>query len=56
MEGAHQGNYLFSAGTISRLDKIYEKVRDLPYRGDFSRLAPEYIYADRSEGFYDYYI
>jgi MscS family membrane protein len=56
MEGPQQGSYLFSASTVSRLDEIYEKVRDLPYRGDFSRLAPEYIYADRSEGFYEFYI
>ncbi len=56
MEGPNIGNFLFSAGTVQSLADMYEKVRDLPYRGDYSRVAPEYRYADRSEGFYEFYI
>lgn len=55
-DGIHKGNFLFSANTVSQLDEIFDKVKDLPYRGDFSRLVPEYIHADRTEGFYDFYI
>jgi len=56
MEGLQKGNYLFSASTVKSLADMYQKVRDLPYRGDFSQVAPEYRYADRSKGFYDFYI
>ncbi|CAB1079342.1 Potassium efflux system KefA protein / Small-conductance mechanosensitive channel [Olavius algarvensis Delta 1 endosymbiont] len=56
MEGPQKGNYLFSAATVNSLADLYEKVRDLPYRGDYSQVAPEYRYADRSKGFYNFYI
>ncbi len=56
MEGPQKGSYLFSAATVKSLAYMYEKVRDLPYRRDLSQVAPEYRYADRSEGFYDFYI
>ena len=56
MEGPQKGNFLFSASTVKSLNDMYEKVRDLPYRGNFSRVVPEYVYADRSKGFYEFYI
>jgi MscS family membrane protein len=56
MEGEHQGKFLFSADTVRRLDRFYMKVRDLPYRGEFSQIALEYLSAGTSKGFYEYYI
>ena len=56
MDGEQQGNFLFSANTVRRLDQFYNKVRDLPYRGDYSQIALEYVSPETSQGFYEYYI
>jgi len=56
MDGEQQGNFLFSANTVRRLDQFYIKVRDLPYRGDYSQIALEYVSPETSQGFYEYYI
>lgn len=57
MEGDQQGKFLFSAETVSNLDRSYKKVKDLPYRGDIAHIATEYdSVGEKSEGFYEYYI
>lgn len=57
MEGEHQGKFLFSAKTVSRLKQFYEDVRDLPYRKNFEKIALEYgSLSETSPGFYEYYI
>ncbi len=55
-EGPRQGQFLFSAETVSRLDDMYQRVRDLPYREDnLGPLALEFSSPETSPGFLDYY-
>jgi MscS family membrane protein len=56
VEGEEQGQFLFDADTVSRLTEFYEKVRDLPYRRDYTDILFEYISPGTSKGFYDYYV
>ena len=55
MEGPQKGRFLFSADTVRRLNRLYRQVRHLPYRGDNSALAREYVSPGISKGFYAYY-
>jgi len=57
MEGSRQGEFLFSANTVSQISDIYERARSLPYRTELSR-APQskYMWADVSKGFFDYFV
>jgi MscS family membrane protein len=56
-DGDRAGDFLFSAGTVARLGKYYEELRDLPYReDDHAALAGEYLSSGRSEGFYVGYV
>ncbi|NNE19654.1 MAG: mechanosensitive ion channel [Myxococcales bacterium] len=57
-EGNRQGQFLFSAGTVSQVDDHYRMVRDLPYRADVIGLAAsiDYLSPGKTEGFYDFYI
>jgi len=43
-EGPQKGGYLFTAATVDRVEKFYEKVRELPYR------------PGATEGFYEFII
>ncbi|MCB1855582.1 MAG: mechanosensitive ion channel [Halieaceae bacterium] len=58
VEGEKQGQFLFSADTVSKVKGYYEKVRDLDYR----KQVPGTTAADfedvghTTEGFFDYYI
>ena len=56
MEGEQQGQFLFSAKSVNRLEAHYEKVRDLPYSRDYTGLNLEYESPGISKGFYEYYI
>ena len=56
MDGEQKGRFLFSADTVKRLDKLYRRVRHLPYRRDNSELAREHVSPGISKGFYEYYI
>ena len=56
MKGERQGQFLFSAETVSRLDEYYQKVKDLPYRRIVTGLEFDYTSPNTSEGFYEYYI
>ena len=56
LEGTQTGRFLFSADTVKRLDKLYRKVRHIPYRRDNSELTREYVSPGISKGFYEYYI
>jgi MscS family membrane protein len=56
VEGEEHGHFLFSADTVSRSTEFYEKVRDLPYRRDYTDLLFDYISPGTSRGFYDYYV
>ncbi len=55
-EGDQEGQFLFGARTVQLVPELYEKVRDLPYRGDRYDDVAEYRSPERSEGFYDYYV
>ncbi len=56
MEGERQGQFLFSASSVERISDYYEKVRDLPYRGDdYGPLALQYVSPGKSEGFHEFY-
>jgi len=57
MEGDRQGEFLFSAGTASRISDFYEQVRSLPYRSELTRAQEsKYVWSKVSGGFYDYFI
>lgn len=57
-EGPKQGQFLFSAETISHLKNFYTQIKDHPYRPDALAAASpeEYISPEKTEGFYNYYI
>ncbi len=56
-EGERYGQFLFSAGSVERMNDFYAKVRDLPYRrDDYGTLDEQYLSPGKSEGFYDFYI
>jgi MscS family membrane protein len=42
-EGPQQGEYLFTAATVDRVNKFYEKVRKLPYRPGAAKGFYEFI-------------
>lgn len=46
-EGPHRGEFLFSAGTVSRAPELYQKVRSQPYRTAGREV---------SEGFYEWWL
>jgi len=57
MEGDRQGEFLFSASTVSRISDFYDQVRTLPYRSEITRAQEsKYVWSKVSEGFYDYFI
>lgn len=55
-EGNRQGEFLFSAGTVSRVHEDYQAVRDLPYRAALGAATLEYLSPELSRGFYQQYI
>lgn len=56
-EGERQGQFLFSAGSVERIDDYYAEVQDFPYRRDsYGTFDDQYLSPGKSEGFYDYYI
>ncbi len=59
-EGELQGEFLFSAATVARLDDHYNDIADLPYRRGLERFRETqdeaYLSAGISEGFYEFYI
>ncbi len=55
-EGERQGQFLFSAGSVKRIEDFYAAVRDLPYRSDdYGTLDEQYRSPGKSEGFYEFY-
>jgi len=57
MEGDRQGEFLFSASTVSRINDFYDQVRSLPYRSEISGAQEsKYVWSKDSKGFYDYFI
>ena len=56
-KGPHQGEFLFSSDTVSKLGDYYDSVQDLPYRPE-SIVDAELAYASPglSPGLYDFYI
>ena len=57
MEGDRQGEFLFSAHTVSRISDFYDQVGSLPYRSKIARAQEsKYVWSQVSEGFYDYFI
>jgi len=57
LEGERQGQFLFSAGTVRRIDDIYRKVKDLPYRqAEFGGAELEHLSPGLSPDFYENYI
>lgn len=57
-EGARQGQFLFSAETVSRLKDFYRQIKTHPYRPDYLAAASpdEYVTPKKTEGFYQFYI
>ena len=55
-EGPRQGQFLFSADSVSRIDEFYEKIRDLPYRTVDEAVTLYQRSPGKSEGFYETYI
>lgn len=58
MEGKRQGQFLFSAETVSRLKSLYTEMKELPYRPDYlANVVPEeYATSGKTEGFHSLYI
>jgi MscS family membrane protein len=55
MEGDRQGEFLFSASTVSRVGAFYTRVRQLPYRTRRARVRiSKYNWSEVSERFYDF--
>ena len=56
MDGDRQGEFLFSANTVSQINTFYNRVRQLPYRSELTRAKEsKYVWSEISEGFYDYF-
>ncbi|MDJ0834627.1 MAG: mechanosensitive ion channel family protein, partial [Gammaproteobacteria bacterium] len=55
-EGPRQGQFLFSADSVSRINEFYEKIRDLPYRTVDEAVTLYQRSPGKSEGFYETYI
>ena len=61
-QGPNAGLFRFSSVTVARVKSDYDKVADLPYRGELdqtgaeSRFVEQYQAAGISPGFYEYYI
>ncbi len=48
-EGPRTGEFLFSAGTVARLDRLYRQVQDLAYQpGSMVGIYEEYLKSDRT--------
>ncbi len=57
MEGDRQGEFLFSASTVSQISDYYKRVRQLPYRAAVTRIqVSKYTWSEMSEGFYKFVI
>jgi MscS family membrane protein len=57
LEGERHGQFLFSAGTVRRINDVYQKIRDLPYRqAEFGGTELEFLSPGLSPGFYQHYI
>ncbi len=56
LEGERQGQFLFSAASVRRLQTYFEQVENLPYRPDYLRNRGDYLSPDKSEGFHAFYI
>ena len=57
MEGDRQGDFLFSAVTVSRISNFYDRVCQLPYRQVLTRGEKSiYVWSEISPGFYDYLV
>ena len=56
LEGARQGQFLFSAASVRRLKTYHDRVQNLPYRPDYLRNQGDYISPEKSEGFHAFYI
>ena len=57
MEGDRRGEFLFSARTVRKIRDFYDRVRQLPYRAEITRVEKSmYAWSGISEGFYDYFI
>ena len=55
-EGPRQGQFLFSADSVSRISDFYEKIQDLPYRTVDETVTLYQRSPGKSEGFYETYI
>ena len=56
MEGERQGQFLFSASTVSHVSDYYRKIHDLSYRRDtYGTLGLQYLSPGKPEGFYEFY-
>ena len=53
-EGERQGQFLFSAATVARINDYYEEIQEHAYRPGIS--PTEWGSPDKSEGYYKYYI
>ena len=56
VKGVNAGSFNISSDSVEKLPKLYEKIKDLPYRNDYSNISNEYVSPGLSKGFYDYYI
>ena len=57
MSGNRQGQFLFSADTVNRINDVYEKIKYMPYRQEhFGGTELEYLSPGRSPDFYESYV
>ena len=57
MEGEKQGQFLFSGNTVKKVNDIYKKIKDLPYRQQrFGGIELEYQSSAISPNFYESYV
>jgi MscS family membrane protein len=56
-KGDRQGEFLFSARTVSQISDFYGRIRQLPYRSEITRAERSmYAWSGISKGFYDYFV
>jgi MscS family membrane protein len=57
LEGERQGQFLFSANTVSKISDFYRSIFDLPYRADIhEKVERDYRSPGTSKGFYEHHI
>lgn len=56
LKGEHTGSFIISSESVAKLPQLYAKIKDFPYREDYTSVALDFDSPGLSKGFYDFYI